>query len=162
MNNMKIISGSVLVVLFLFMQPAFSETLYNVQFINSSDKNIYIDRDSDYCMNDAGNAKINIPQNESRTMDLKDSDTLFGCSSSDRYVNWSVRYPDSGNIVRCGLSFNVDVYVHDTQGAPVAWYVKVNGCNELVKEVTCSELVCHNKSVDFYAMKNKNIKITFQ
>ncbi|WP_237388474.1 hypothetical protein [Xenorhabdus sp. Sc-CR9] len=112
-------------------------------------------------MNDAGNSVIDIPKNESRTMDLRDSDGFFNCRISNRYVNWSVRYPQGENIVDCKLNFNVDVEVN-IHGGPYAWNVKVSGCDELVKEATCGELGCHNNFVDYYAMKNKSINIIFQ
>ncbi|WP_086953088.1 hypothetical protein [Xenorhabdus innexi] len=111
-------------------------------------------------MNDAGNLDIDIPKSESKTMNLKDSDGFFNCRIADRYVNWSVRYPYGENIADCKLSFNVKVITMG--GGPRTWNVKISGCDELVKEATCGELACHNKFVDYYDMKNKNIDITFQ
>ncbi|MDX7987719.1 hypothetical protein FE392_10310 [Xenorhabdus sp. 12] len=159
---MKIISGSVLFFLFLFIQPVFAETLYNIEFVNSSNKKIYIDKEGDYCMNDAGDAHIIVPKNENRKIVLKDSDSFLNCRSSNRYVNWSVRYPQGEDIASCGLFFDVDAIFDGLVGAPLKWLITVKGCNGLVSEATCGEVECHNKFIDYYSMQDKNIKITFK
>ncbi|PHM40254.1 hypothetical protein Xmau_02010 [Xenorhabdus mauleonii] len=159
---MKIMFGSIMFFLFLFMKPVFAETAYNIEFVNSSNKHIYIDKDYDYCMNDAGDAHIIVPKNEGRKTVLKDSDSFANCRASSRYVNWTVRYPQGEDIVSCGLTFKVDGIFDGLIGAPLKWLIGVGGCNELVNDATCGEVGCHNKLIDYYSMKDKNMKIIFK
>ncbi|MCP9269444.1 hypothetical protein M5U04_15460 [Xenorhabdus sp. XENO-1] len=160
MKIKNIISGMILVVLFLMSRTVFASEEYNITFKNSSSNPMLISYMSESCVPTTDKDKIDIDPNSQSTITIQDKNSL-GCFLAEKRITWSVPINDSKV---CTLDFIVRLI---WEGTGVTWYYEVredSTCPGMVKDARCGDNIqynyCKNNPVPtYYTLGKKNIVI---